>query len=184
MSPPATRPSVAAASAAVTALSIPISWIVWLYARALPWPPSIDIEPAVKPSKPGICKTFAKPTLIKFWQSATIPQKIKYRMRTLPPKRSNFNDAPRPIVVKKAIIKKFWIKSESNLIVTISKDCSIATTIAKISPPITGAGIHNRCKIETWLTIKTPSKNNNAASASVVIASNSIMIHSPFILNV
>ena len=51
---------------------------------------------------------------------------------TFPPTLNNFNDAPNPIVVKKANIKKFCINDESNLILTILKESKIATKIAKI----------------------------------------------------
>ena len=72
---------------------------------------------------------------------------------TFPPTLNNFNDAPNPIVVKKANIKKFCINDESNLILTILKESKIATKIAKIKPPITGAGIQILLKNETWFMI-------------------------------
>src|SRR5699024_5227644 len=123
--------------------------MVWPYAAALPWPPSIDIEPAVKPSNGDIFNTFANEIPIKFWKIARIPQKIKYKINTFPPKRNNFNEAPKPRIVNKICIKKFRMKTESKLIDKICVECKVATRIENNKPPITGAGIHSFLNIET-----------------------------------
>ena len=68
---------------------------------------------------------------------------------TLPPILNNFNDAPKPIVVKKANIKKSCINDASSLILTICKESRMATRIEKSKPPITGAGIHILLNIDT-----------------------------------
>src|SRR5699024_8174578 len=142
-------------------------------------PPSIDIEPAVKPNNGGMFNTFANEILIRFWKTARKPQNIKYKISTFPPKRNNFKEAPNPIVVKNASIKKFCINSESSLIVMIFVDCNIATKIEKIKPPITGAGIQSLLNIEIWLTIYIPKRYNKLAIAKVVIASSSSIFNPP-----
>ncbi len=50
-------------------------------------------------------------------------------------------------------------------------DSKIATSIENSNPPITGAGIHKRRKIETLFAIYVPSKYKTLANANVVIAS-------------
>ena len=68
---------------------------------------------------------------------------------TFPPTLNSLRDAPSPIVVKNANIKKSCINEASNLIFTILNESKTATKIAKIKPPITGAGIQILLKIET-----------------------------------
>ena len=116
------------------------------------------MEPAVNPNKGLIFNTFASDTPTMFWMTEMIAQNIKYNSKTLPPNLNNFNDAPRPIVVKNANMKKSWMNEASNLILTMPNESKVATKIAKIKPPITGAGIQMRFKKLTWLTIALPSK--------------------------
>ena len=48
------------------------------------------------------------------------------------------------------------MNAESSFILTILNESNIATNIANKRPPMTGAGIQIRLKIETWLIVWNP----------------------------
>ena len=77
MALPATKPKVAEAIATDVAPSTPIAFIVGPKAPALPWPPTMGMDPVHRESKGGTFNNLPIPRAIMFWQ--IIKQAIRTR---------------------------------------------------------------------------------------------------------
>ena len=118
---PIIRPNVAPAVQSVVAPIIPKSSSTGPNAPAVPWPPTIGIEPVHSPTSGLMCKSFASPTAKKFCERIrpmTSPRKI---ISAFPPLFNTFKFAWKPTEVKKNTMHtSFKISSNENSAIPVT----------------------------------------------------------------
>ena len=164
--PPITKPNVADAIATANAPSAPLASIIGPYAAEEPTPPISEIEPAHSPNNGFMPKNLEIATPHTFCIISIITETINMITIAIPPCLIIFKLALKPMVEKNAIIKKSF-NVLSNLKENAPVCIPIRLIIAKIKPPITGAGIQYFLNIETFLTKKSPNKYTRTPTQTV-----------------
>ncbi len=156
--PPITKPNVADAIATANAPSAPFASIIGPYAAEEPTPPISDIEPAHNPNNGFMLKNLEIATPHMFCITSITTETINIITIATPPCLIIFKLALKPIVEKNATMK-----NSLNVLSNLKENSPVCTPIrliiAKIKPPITGAGMQYFLNTEIFLTKKSPNKN-------------------------
>ena len=124
----------------------------------------MEMEPAhmpIRASTPSACDS---PTAMPFWEKIRIATSTTNMMSDLPPALSTLMLAWKPTDVKKSTMHTVRIVS-SNESSTTPPTYRMHETMAKIRPPMTGAGMQKRSKNLTFLRMKLPSAKATTAKA-------------------
>ena len=137
---PATSPKVAEAMATALAPETPAFSRSGPKEAAVPWPPTMGMEPVASPSRGSRPKALAMKAPRPFWSTHIITAIPKNSRTWSPPFFRRRKQAVKPTLQKNTTIKKVW-SVESKEISRIPAWRRARWARAKTTPPATGSGI-------------------------------------------